>query len=77
MAANCDGEGVLAEYHVLAYFYGWAFDALRELPRTYRQAFCWKVKKQIEAENGKTAGPTGGDASELISGGKPYRESGY
>ena len=78
LAVNCDIEAVMAEYHVLAYFYGWSFSELRDLPRTYRQMFCYKVKKQIEAENGKKENPlVGNNTSELISGGKPYIESSY
>ena len=75
MVANCDVESVMAEYHVLAYFYGWAFAELRDLPRMYRQSFYYKVKKQIEAENGKKENPLDGNTPELISGGKPYIES--
>ena len=68
----------MAEYHVLAYFYGWAFADLRELPRTHRQSFCYRVKEQVDAENGNDRnGPLDGGAPELISGGKPYIESGW
>ena len=78
MAANCDVESVMAEYHILAYFYGWTFAELRGLPRMYRQFFCHKVKKQVEAENGKKDNPLdGNNTPELISGGKPYMESDY
>ena len=77
MAANCDVESVMSEYHVLAYFYGWAFAELRGLPRTYRQSFCYKVKEQVDAENGKKENPPGGNTPELISGGKRYVESGW
>ena len=76
-AANCNADSVIIEYHVLAYYYGWQFDALRKLPRTYRQVFCHKVQKQIEAENGKKANPFDGGAPVLKSGGKPYKESRY
>ena len=79
MVANCDVENVMAEYHVLAYFYGWAFAEIRGLPRTYRQSFCHKVKKQVDAENGKDKkNPLDGAGTpDLISGGKPYKESSY
>ena len=76
MGANCDLENVMAEYHVLAYFYGWGFAEIRGLPRTCRQSFCHRVKEQVEAENGKKENPLD-DGPGLISGGKPYIESSY
>ena len=77
VAASCNVENVIAEYHILAYYYGWPFAAIRGLPRSFRQLFCYKIQKQIEAENGKNVKPLDGGATELISGGKPYRESNY
>ena len=73
--ANCDAEGVLAEYHVLAYYYGWGFGELRNLPRGHRQVFCHKVVRQVEAENGVKRDPLGDGAP--THGGKPYREGNH
>ena len=68
----------MAEYHALAYHYGWGFDALRALSRTYRHGFCRKVVEQMEAEGGKGRGPfnSANDDAPPKHGGRPYREGG-
>ena len=77
ISAGCDIDDVLYEYHVLAYHYGWPYETVRRLPHTLRQVFCHKVKKQIEAENGKKENPLENASATSIKSGKPYKESGH
>ena len=77
MVVNCPIENVLTEYHILAYYYKWSYAEIKTLPRTAREVFCFKVKQQIDAENGKNNDlpKISDDTSNFKSGGKPYKES--
>ena len=59
---------------MLAYYYNWSYSEIKSLPKTAREVFCYKVKKQIDAENGKKDNNMiANDMYKL--GGKPYKES--
>ena len=66
----------MAEYHALAYSYGWSLESVRGMPRTLRQVFCLRALKQAEAESGRASSPLE-SADGLVSGGMPYREGDY